>query len=293
MLGARKSALVVANTVLEKRVEEIKKVDIDIFDSGETKVESGEFTYSELTPGTPIQLNFIDKNTGYIRFNVKANGKSKIIISCVLDGETEFHPALIKNETESHYEFAFRLNQATATHFIALKIGNCRTTVDGVALKSASGEHIIFSQENFLFKFHILLRAKEQMSIVDVPQNSYRDALLNVTKLWLLSGKYDRVRQPHWAGFFDDRLRRYPMNEEGARAVEKDLLQAIHGKIHEVLISDCVAKPNLVERSWDVALTSTDTTTQTSTVNLSQQQKSVTINVDDENISKSTILEVG
>lgn len=293
MLGARKSALRVARTVVEKRVEDIKKVDIDIFDSGETKVESGEFTYSELTPGTPIQLNFIDKNTGYVRFNIKANGTTKVVLNCVLDGETEFHPTIVdSDELGLHYEFAFRLANITSTHFINLKIGNCKVDSEGRTVKDANDAPIVLSQENYLFKFHILLRSKSEMSVVDVPQNAYRDALLNVTKLWLLSGKYDRVRKPDWAGFFDDRLRRYPMNEAGARKVEEDLLEAISGKIKEVFISDCIATPNLVERSWDVSVTSTDTTTQTSTLGLDRQQKTITINVDDENVSKSTILEI-
>lgn len=295
MLGAKKSALIVAKSTVEKRVEDIKKVDIDIFDSGETKVEAGEFTYSLLTPGTPISLNFLDKNTGYIRFNINLNGESKVVLGCMLDGETEIKPALVQDTTlGNHYEFSFRLKNATGTHFISLKVGNCKTDTRGrMLLSSVSNERIILSQENYLFKFHILLRSKNQMSVVNVPQDTYRDALLNVTKLWLLSGKYDRVRRPDWAGFFEDRLRRYPMNAEGAVQVQNDLLKEIRGKIKDVIISECIATPNLVDRSWDVAVTSTDTVTQTSTLNMNKTQKSVTINVDEDNVSKSTILELG
>ena len=294
MLGAKKSALIVAKSTVEKRVEDIKKVDIDIFDSGETKVEAGEFTYSLLTPGTPIELNFLDKDTGYIRFNINLNGESKVVLGCMLDGEIEIKPTLVQDATSgNHYEFSFRLKNATGTHFIALKVGNCKTDNNGkLLLSSTSKEHIVLRQENYLFKFHILLRSKNQMSVVDVPQDTYRDALLNVTKLWLLSGKYDRVRHPEWAGFFEDRLRRYPMSAEGAEQVQNDLLAAIGGKIKDVIISDCVATPNPVDKSWDVAVTSTDTRTQTSTLSMSRDQKTVTINIDEDNVSKSTIIEL-
>lgn len=294
MLGAKKSALIVAKSTVEKRVEDIKRVDIDIFDSGETKVEAGEFTYSLITPGTPISLNFLDKNTGYIRFNINLNGESKVVLGCMLDGETEIRPSLVQDaESGNHYEFSFRLKNATGTHFITLKVGNCKVDRSGKAVESTlSKERIILSQENFLFKFHILLRSKNQMSVVNVPQDTYRDALLNVTKLWLLSGKYDRVRRPEWAGFFEDRLRRYPMTAEGAEQVQSDLLQEIRGKIKDVIITDCVATPNLLEKSWEVAVTSTDTVTQTSTLNMSKNQKAVTINIDEDNVSKSTIIEM-
>ena len=42
---------------------------------------------------------------------------------------------------------------------------------------------------------------KEEFTLDD-----YRDALLNSVKLFLLSRKGDRIRQPEYAGFFDKLL---------------------------------------------------------------------------------------
>lgn len=96
-------------------------------------------------------------------------------------------------------------------------------------------------------------------------QVSYRDALLNVTKLWLLSRRYDRVRQPDWAGFFDGLLREYPMTEEGARRVESALSEAINEKIPDIIITSVKAVPDLVKKGWNVYVKTVDTDTNLST----------------------------
>lgn len=120
---------------------------------------------------------------------------------------------------------------------------------------------------------------------MDLPIDSYRDALLNVTKLWLLSSRYDRVRQPNWAGFFDDRLRKYPMTTEGARQVVADLGEQIAGKISSVVATSIRAIPKPEERGWEVEIDSMDTTSQVSTMNATKEEKSVVISLDDENIN--------
>lgn len=92
-------------------------------------------------------------------------------------------------------------------------------------------------------------------------QDSYVKALMNVTKLWLLSNRWDRVRNPDWAGFFDKRLREYQMSEKGASQVESDLKEAIAKKIPDVMITNVKAKPDLAARGWDVAVDALDTST--------------------------------
>lgn len=95
----------------------------------------------------------------------------------------------------------------------------------------------------------------------DLKRDSYAAALLNTTKLWLLSGPYDRVRKPDWAGFFSKLLREYEMTDEGAAKVEKDLRAAVSGKITDVTIVDVKARPNPAGRSWDVNFSAYDSTT--------------------------------
>lgn len=287
MIGSRKSAITVARTAITQRVEDIKTVDIDIFDSGESEVVSREYFLKELTPMGEIKLKYIDNTTGYMRFEIKADGVKTIATGLRLDAETKLSPQLVTENP--HYEIGFRLKESSGTHFLTFKIGYAKIE-NGKIVLDASGEPIIDRYTNHLYKFHILVRTKEKMSVVDVPQDSYRDALLNVTKLWLLSSKYDRVRRPDWAGFFDNHLRSYQMSEQGAEEVVKDLQSAIAGKISGVLISDCKATPKLKERAWEVELTSTDLSTQMSTLTASREQKMVTVNLDDDNVDDAQML---
>lgn len=111
-------------------------------------------------------------------------------------------------------------------------------------------------------------------------QDTYREALLNTTKLWLLSRSYDRVRKPNWAGFFDGLLREYPMNSEGAAAVERDLLAAIEDKIPDIVITEVKATPDLVNKGWYVYVKSIDTDTNLTTAFAENEALSVFISSD-------------
>lgn len=113
--------------------------------------------------------------------------------------------------------------------------------------------------------------------------DSYRDSLLNVTKLWLLSGKYDRIRQPDWAGFFDDRLRNYSMNSEGAQKVQDDLLAEINEKIPDVAITEVIAEPHLEDRGWSVSVTAIDSQTKIITSAKNDKKATISFKVDEEN----------
>lgn len=352
MLSPRKSAITVAQTTITKRVEDIKKVDIDIFKSGEVEATTREYNFTELTPGTPLKLMYMDKTTGYLRFSISANGVERIVTDVLVDAKTKLRPQFVaaantttpKNEetdqesqneesedsnilvslpgadleelskkilmskaiaegdidpvtlSAGHYEVGASLEEPKGTHFITFKIANCKKNPDGtiayVGGKKDNGP-IVESYESYNYRFFILSKLKEQQIIVSVPIDSYRDALLNVTKLWLLSSRYDRVRRPDWAGFFDKRLRQYTMDDDGAKKVQQDLQAAISAKIPEVLITDCIAKPILKDRSWEVSVTSTDTTTQISTMNMSEKEKSVTISIDSENVSNITTEQIG
>lgn len=115
--------------------------------------------------------------------------------------------------------------------------------------------------EDIIYQFYIKETVKERTVGLDIPTLYYRDALLNVTKLWLLSSKWDRIRQPNWAGFFDDRCQRFPMTDEGKERLKTELKQAIEDKIEDVIITDVYAEPNLEDRGWEVGVTSIDAET--------------------------------
>ena len=116
----------------------------------------------------------------------------------------------------------------------------------------------------------------------DFVQDTYDAALLNVTKLWLLSGKWDRIRQPDWAGFFDKRLREYPMNDEGAQQAEKDLRTKIQEKIPDIVVTDVKAVPKLGERGWEVGVDVIDVQTEVSATMTNKRENFISIMDSDE-----------
>lgn len=125
---------------------------------------------------------------------------------------------------------------------------------------------------------------KEDINIFqdDFVQDTYDAALLNVTKLWLLSGKWDRIRNPDWAGFFDKRLREYPMNDEGAQQAEKDLRTKIQEKIPDIAVTDVKAIPKLGERGWEVGVDVIDVQTEVSATMTNKRENFISIMDSDE-----------
>ena len=89
----------------------------------------------------------------------------------------------------------------------------------------------------------------------------YSKALLNVVKLWLLSGPYDRVRRPDWAGFFTKLLREYSMDDAGAKEIESKLRAEIQAKIAGVELTDVTAIPLLGKKMWEVGVGAIDNDT--------------------------------
>lgn len=245
MLGSRGNVIRINETRLTDYVEKIKKVDIDIFQSGVTDNVLNVYDTTVQTEGTsPIKLLFADKNKLIVHLRVDVregfkiqsftlNDDTNVVAQKVVDGDDEYYLAIVY------------MPEAGPEHF--------RLVI----------ENIDNPEDTRSYDYNLYVRAHDVKSgtNTDIPVDSYRDALLNVTKLWLLSSKYDRVRHPDWAGFFDDRLRRYPMNDEGAKQVQVDLTNAILEKVKGVYISNVTAKPLLAERGWDVGVTSADTDT--------------------------------
>lgn len=245
MLGSRGNVIRINETRLTDYVEKIKKVDIDIFQSGVTDNVLNVYDTTVQTEGTsPIKLLFADKNKLIVHLRVDVREGFKIQ-SFTLNDDTNVVAQKVIDDDDEYYLAIVYMPEVGPEHFrlVIENVGNPEDTRS--------------------YDYNLYVRAHDVKSgtNTDIPVDSYRDALLNVTKLWLLSSKYDRVRHPDWAGFFDDRLRRYPMNDEGAKQVQVDLTNAILEKVKGVYISNVTAKPLLAERGWDVGVTSTDTDT--------------------------------
>lgn len=279
MLGARKTALQVANTAIKNQIEKIKKVDIDIIDSG--AIEKNNYIYEiqqDFQTTTPISILTYDRYNPVIRFKIDLKKINSSNLNCTissmyLDENYQLKPQLIIEDAlkkEGHFEVNAYLNEPEGSHQILLNLVVKKDNIQ--------------STRDYIFKFKVVKVLTNTETQIDIPQDSYRDALLNVTKLWLMSSKYDRVRKPDWAGFFDDRLRKYPMTSAGAEQVQTDLAKAIKNKIGSVYISDIKATPLLTERGWDVQVESIDTNTQISTGNTSEDTH-IIVSIDNDNVS--------
>lgn len=281
MLGQRKSSIQVVNKAVKDRLDKIKKVDIDIFKSGVEKLESYEY-FANITSSNSNLLSIAacDKKTSMIRFKIdlaslNINSKNCSNVEIILDDNYKITPQVVADDDtgeSDHYEFTIKLSDYDISH-------NLKCSLD------VEKETTQFTQK-LNATFQLAKVRKDIKSQISLPVDSYRDALLNVTKLWLLSGRYDRVRHPNWAGFFDDRLRRYPMNEQGANKIKTDLAEAIKSKIEGIYIDEIEAVPDPVSKSWKVSLASTDLTTQISSNETGASKKAieVTIGIDQENV---------
>lgn len=302
MLGARKSAIQVTNTAIKNRTDQIKKVDIDIFKSGEENLRVTTYSYEVSTQAAaPIKIVYMDEYKAYMRFRIDINIERYNIHSVILDSTSNlnYHFVITDKETgEGYYEISTKLeDNISGLHTISLKLGQfLRKNSEGVVAEDsdignewlvqydAREKPIVQKYKDYLFKFYVIEHKNDKGVLVDLPIDSYRDALLNVTKLWLLSSQYDRVRRPDWAGFFDTRLRSYQMSDAGAAEVEQDLKKAIQNKISGVYISEVKATPNLAERGWSVDVVSTDVNTQISTSTTTKENREVVVSIDNEHV---------
>lgn len=96
----------------------------------------------------------------------------------------------------------------------------------------------------------------------DPKQLTYSKAVMNAYRFWLLSGKWDYVRQPEYAGFFDRWCNEYPMTSAG----EASLVSALISKTSEafgdmIQLNDVSAKADVVSRRWSVNVEPIDVAT--------------------------------
>lgn len=237
MLGT-KGVLTQVTSFYKERTEELKKVDIDIFKSGRTKNLQYTYQLKTLISSNVIQISLLNKKMLKTIFKINIK-EGKEIASTIVDSEIKLNTV----KSGDIYETSTTLT-SSGRHEVK------------VTLKSG---------ESYTVPFYISQIENEAGSKIDIPIDSYKEALMNVVKLWMLSNRYDRVRQPNWAGFFDSHLRSYLMNEEGAAQLEKDLADAIRNKLSDVVLQNVKAKPLLNERGWDIKVDALDTRTQIST----------------------------
>lgn len=246
MLG-KNSRAVYLNEFLQDQVEDIKKVDFDIFDNGATTRTVYEYEIQELN-NSDFDIIGYDESL-MIAFGLRTVTDLSQIHSIVLDERSRVpleslyqsdKPMVSEDGEEYKPYFFIQQVKEPGSHSITITYTSGAQSTLGFYIKAIGHEETVG---------------------IDLPIISHRDALLNVTKLWLLSSKFDRVRQPDWAGFFDDRLRSYTMDESGARGVEESLKRAIEDKIEDVQITKVVATPKPDQRGWEVAVDSIDTST--------------------------------
>mgnify|MGYP006872981779 CR=1 FL=1 len=269
MIGYKQNAMQIVNAAKSDYLDNIKKVDIDIFNDGVSKNMLTQYTFipSPSNSGScPIRKLYSDDHNLLIQFAIDFDPEKDSILSLILDDEIVLNTQVVTIEDET-YGFVICTPSEAGQHTLQLIMASKPS-------------------KTITYKFHILAKEIEKGSNVDVPQVSYRNALLNVVKLWLLSHRYDRVRHPNWAGFFDDRLQRFPMTDEGAKMVQEQLQAAVIEKIKDVVISEITAEPKLVDRSWDVGLTALDLQTKIITKAKGAVDTTNVMSTDAENVVK-------
>lgn len=268
MLGNRSSLQQVIKSKYTDVEDNIKRVDIDIFSDGRIKNIMHKYVVVSKTFGSsPFVISFYGEDTLVVHFKISGCGidfNNDSIVSLLMDSETECGTQMSEDDS-GQFALAIVYPQTEGDHTLELTMRSGKT---------------------FSYKFFVISKEIEYGSTIDIPQVSYRPALLNVVRLWLLSRKNDRIRHPGWAGFFDNRLGEYSMDANGAASIAKDLKAAIIDKIENVYISDVSATPLVTQRGWDVQVTSVDTETLITTGAYESAKKDThfIVSKDDENV---------
>lgn len=239
MIGKSRSVRI--NDFVEDKVEKLKKVDIDFFSNGDR--EGSAYKYKLSMYRIDPMLSLVENDTADLKFKaVLPDGYT--LQDVRLEGTQLSHTMVKTNE----YLIHVNVKVTEGVHNLLILVRN------------RSGEDEVQAAV-----FYAQVTEETKHLGKHIPVVSYRDSLLNVTKLWLLSRSYDRVRNPSWAGFFDRLLREYPMTEDGARQIESALLTEIGNKIPDVVITEVKAIPDVVNKGWRVSVKSIDTETNIST----------------------------
>jgi hypothetical protein len=81
------------------------------------------------------------------------------------------------------------------------------------------------------------------------------DAIINQLKIWLQSGRYDYIRKPDYAGFFDNQLNdRYPFTPESEESIRGDLVSTVELMFPQIEVLACDVTCNFNARKWEVRL---------------------------------------
>jgi hypothetical protein len=81
------------------------------------------------------------------------------------------------------------------------------------------------------------------------------DVIINQLKIWLQSGRYDYIRKPDYAGFFDNQLNdRYPFSPDSEEAIKGDLVSTVETMFPQIEVLACDVNCDFNARKWKVRL---------------------------------------
>ena len=78
--------------------------------------------------------------------------------------------------------------------------------------------------------------------------------LVNDLKLWLQSSKGDYYRRWNMGGYFDDNLRAFPLNDDGAEALKADLISKVQSQFETIEILDLAVEADIKQRGWKLRM---------------------------------------
>ena len=102
---------------------------------------------------------------------------------------------------------------------------------------------------------------KYNSKVNENPAISQGSAVLNAYKIWLQSRKQDYHRQPNKAGFFDNLLNEYALEDASAELIKKDLIDQTKMKFPQVTVVACDVTLDKPGRGWKIKVVVKDNLT--------------------------------
>jgi len=82
--------------------------------------------------------------------------------------------------------------------------------------------------------------------------------LVNDLKLWLQASKGDYYRRWDMGGYFDTKVRTFPLNAEGAERLKEDLRATIEKQFPSVEVLDMTVEALFARRAWKIRIVARD-----------------------------------
>lgn len=85
--------------------------------------------------------------------------------------------------------------------------------------------------------------------------------IVNDLKLWLQSSQGDYYRQWSKGGYFDKKMRAFPLSDQGAKDLKEDLQAVLKKQFPTIEIIDLQVTPATQRRGWKIRMVVRDTYT--------------------------------